>query len=177
MNRKILMDIWFCIGVYTVNLYNCDLQDKSNWSQFAARRSIWGIRRQGGKSDTWRLEWSIRYMTLPLFGDVVKSRSGKSKSKSTGRKFKSSSRPSPQVSVSFDLPTKKRQNLSAPYHLTTSTEKSMLEWNVRNTFYTCFLTHSLQSTHQIKHLAAWLFEVQTQYLITSCHWGEPYVAA
>jgi len=71
--------------------------------------------------------------------DVVKSHSGKFKSKSsyseivnlqsigrkfksksTGRKFKSSSSTSPQVLLSFDLSPKKRQNLSAPYNLTTS---------------------------------------------------------
>jgi len=38
----------------------------------------------------------------------------------------------------------KSQNLSAPYHLTTSREKCMLKWKVRNTFYKCLWSHSLQ---------------------------------
>jgi len=94
----------------------------------------------------------------------------KSKSKSTGRKFKSSSSPSPHVSLvslSFDLPSKKRQNLPAPYHLTTSTDKCMLKWKVRNTFYKCMSCNSLQSTQQIRHLAAWLFNVNNNFISVS----------
>jgi len=90
--------------------------------------------------------WQNNLIPGTISRDVVKSHSGKSKSsfskcksksmsvdrksesksKSIVRKFKSSLSPSPQVSLSLDLPPKKRQNLSTPYHLTTSTEKCML---------------------------------------------------
>jgi len=75
--------------------------------------------------------------------------------------------PSPQVSLSFNLPPrpKKRQNLTVPCHLTTSTEVCLNE--VRNTFYKCLWSHSLQSTQQIKHLAAWLFNVNNNFISVS----------
>jgi len=90
--------------------------------------------------------------------DVAKSHSGKSKSsdseivksKSIGHKFKSSSSPSPQVSLSFDLPPKKRQNLSAPYHLTTSTEKCILTWKVGNILKIKFKSGGVKSKSKSK---------------------------
>jgi len=70
--------------------------------------------------------------------------------------------------MAFDLPPTKRQNLSARYHVTTtSTEKCMFKWKVRNTFCKCLWSHSRQRTQQIKHLAAWLFNINNNLISVS----------
>jgi len=68
-------------------------------------------------------------LTLFVCRDVVKFHSGKSKSKSKSK----STGPTVIRLATYN----KRQNLSEPYHLTTSTEKCVLKWKVINTFYKC----------------------------------------
>jgi len=120
--------------------------------------------------------------------DVVKSHSGKSKSsssnskfkssdseivksksKSTGRTFKSSSSSSPQVSLSFDLPPK----IGKTYlpHITWPPPQRNVYLNEKSgTHFTNVCDHIRCQVYTTnKHLAAWLFNVNNNF-ISACGW-------
>jgi len=120
---------------------------------------------------------------------VVKSYSGKSKSSSPKSKpspspliLKSSNpSPSPQVALSSS-PVQvlvHRFHSHSTYHLRKGKITYLLHitWppaqrNVRlneksEIHYNCLWSHSLQRTHQIKHLAAWLFNVNNNFILVT----------